>query len=58
MNQTNDNQLCVITCNPDCIFKKSVIKIERELKFMLWFYIIMCPLAFWKIIELVILLIK
>jgi hypothetical protein len=44
---------CIIACDPNCIFRKIVIRIEKELRWMFWFYMITGPLAVWKLVEIV-----
>lgn len=46
--------LCNVACDPNCIFKHSVVKIQKEIKFMTYFYFIVGPLAAWKLIELIV----
>jgi hypothetical protein len=53
-NEENDKlPPCMIACDPNCEFKKSVVKIENDILISLIAYICIAPLALWKVIELI-----
>lgn len=49
---------CLVMCDPNCIFKTSVVKLEKEFKRTAYLFIVLVPLATWKVIEIIQLLIK
>jgi len=54
MNDNTDNltPICKIACDPDCIFKQSVVKLEKEYKTLYFLYFLTIPLALWKFVDI------